>query len=105
MHSNMGAESHKYEENLAVDGDLVVPAGSKTKPLRDKRAKFVRLAESRTSTAIRAIRVIGKLGNRAHYDYSEADVKKITQALSREIEDLRVRMTSKGPKSQIEFKL
>lgn len=93
------------EEKLAVDGDLVVPVGAKANPMRDKRAKFVRLAESRTSAAIRAIRVIGKLGNRAHYDFSEADVKKITQALSREIEDLRVRMTSKGPKSQIEFKL
>lgn len=88
-----------------MDGDLVVPVGSKANALRDKRAKFVRLAESRTSAAIRAIRVIGKLGNRAHYDFSEADVKKITQALSREIEDLRIKMTSNSPKSQIEFKL
>ena len=72
---------------------------------RDKRAKFVELAESRTGAAIRAIRVIGKLGNKAHYDFNEADVKKITQALSREIEELKVRMTSKGTKSQVDFKL
>lgn len=72
---------------------------------RDRRAKFIELAESRTSAAIRAIRVIGKLGNKAHYEFSEADVKKIMQALSREIDELKVRMTSKGTKAQVEFKL
>lgn len=75
------------------------------KNARDKRAKFVELAERRTSAAIRAIRVIGNLGNKAHYDFNEADVRKITQALSQEIEELRVRMTSKARKSEVEFKL
>ena len=42
-----------------------------------KREKFVQLAESRTANAMRAIRVIGKLGNKSHDDYSETDVKKI----------------------------
>jgi hypothetical protein len=37
---------------------------SETTPKKgDKRANFVRLAESRTRNAIRAIRVIGKLSN------------------------------------------
>jgi hypothetical protein len=72
---------------------------------RNKRAKFVALAESRTVNAIRAIRVIGKLGNRSHYEYSEVDVKRIAQALSREIESLKARLTQKGGKNEIEFKL
>lgn len=72
---------------------------------RDKRAKFVTLAESRTMNAIRAIRVIGKLGNRSAYDYSEADVKKIVGALTKEIEQLRNRMSSTGTKEVVEFKL
>lgn len=86
-----------------MDGisDVANPA----KNARDKRAKFVELAERRTSAAIRAIRVIGKLGNKAHYDFNEADVRKITQALSQEIEELKVRMTSKARKSEVEFKL
>ena len=61
-----------------------------------KREKFVRLAESRTVNAIKAIRVIGKLGNKSAYDFSEADVKKIVTALSREIEALKTRMMSTG---------
>ncbi len=72
---------------------------------RDKRAKFVQLAESRTINAIRAIRVIGKLGNRSHYEYSEADIKKIVQVLSKEIDLLKSRLTDKGGKSEVEFKL
>ena len=71
----------------------------------EKRQKFVQLAESRTVNAIRAIRVIGKLGNKSHYQYDEADVKKITSALSREIDALKARMTDQGGKAEVEFKL
>jgi hypothetical protein len=71
----------------------------------NKREKFVRLAESRTINAIKAIRVIGKLGNRSAYEFNEADVRKIVAALNREIEALKVRMTSTGSKENIDFKL
>jgi hypothetical protein len=74
-------------------------------PTHDKRAKFVELAQSRTVNAIRAIRVIGKLGNKSHYEYSDADVKRIIQALSREVDLLKSRLTEKGGKNEIEFKL
>ncbi len=72
---------------------------------RSKREKFVTLAESRTVNAIRAIRVIGKLGNKSHYEYSDADVKKIISALSKEIDSLKARLTAKGRKTEVEFKL
>jgi hypothetical protein len=72
---------------------------------RDKRAKFVLLAQRRTTNAIRAIRVIGKLGNRSAYEYDEDDVKKIASALSKEIEALRARMLSRGSKEAVDFKL
>jgi len=65
----------------------------------------VRLAEKRTVNAIRTIRVIGKLGNKAHYEYDERDVKKVVAALNREIEALKVRMTRPGSQEAIEFKL
>jgi hypothetical protein len=74
-------------------------------PARNKRAKFVELAQSRTTNAIRAIRVIGKLGNRAAYEYDESDVKKIVGALTKEIEVLRARMLTRGSKQTVEFKL
>lgn len=71
----------------------------------EKREKFKQLAESRTSNAIRAIRVIGKLGNKSHYDYTEQDVKKIVTALNREIEALKVRMGEKAGREEVGFKL
>ena len=83
-------------------------ASAKTKSIprvSDKRAKFVDLAQKRTINAIKAIRVIGKLGNKSHYDYAEADVSKITRALQKEIDSLKVRMTSKGTRESVEFEL
>lgn len=71
----------------------------------EKREKFVRLAESRTVNAIKAIRVIGKLGNKSAYEYDDADVRKIVAALNREIDALKARMNSTGAKETIEFKL
>jgi hypothetical protein len=82
---------------------IVEEAGPQTK--RDRRKKFVQLAEKRTVNAIKAIRVIAKLGNKAHYDYDEKDVKKIALALTKEIEALKSKMISKGNHETIGFKL
>jgi hypothetical protein len=71
----------------------------------DKRANFVRLAESRTRNAIRAIRVIGKLSNKKAYNYDEADVGKIVRALTKEVDTLRARMTHTSSKDTIDFSL
>lgn len=71
----------------------------------EKREKFVQLAESRTVNAIKAIRVIGKLGNKSHYQYDDADVKKIVSVLTKEIEALKARMTEQGGRVTVEFKL
>ena len=70
-----------------------------------KREKFVELAQKRTKNAIKAIRVIGKLGNRAAYEYSDTDVAKIVKALNDEIEALKSRMKRSGRPDTIEFKL
>jgi hypothetical protein len=70
-----------------------------------KRDKFVEFAERRTVNAIKAIRVIGKLGNRAAYEYTDADVAKIVKALNDEIEQLKVRMKSSGRADSVDFKL
>ena len=70
-----------------------------------RREKFVELAESRTRNAIKAIRTIAKLGNRNAYEYTEADVKRIAGALSKEIDALRTRMLSTGGKEAVDFRL
>ena len=79
--------------------------GRGPKSKAEKRDKFVELAESRTINAIKAIRVIGKLGNRSAYEYSEADVKKIASALAREIDALKARMLQSGSKESVDFTL
>jgi hypothetical protein len=73
--------------------------------MTERRDKFVSLAESRTRNAVKAIRVIAKLGNKNAYEYTEADVKKIANALAKEIESLRTRMLSTGGKDVVDFKL
>jgi len=70
-----------------------------------KRDKFVELAQKRTVNAIKAIRVIGKLGNRSAYAYDDADVRKIVKALNDEIETLKSRMKSTARSDGVDFKL
>ena len=70
-----------------------------------KRNRFIRLAEGRTSNAIQAIRTIGKLGNKAQYEFDETDVKKIAGALLKEIDALKARMGDRGGKEVVGFKL
>jgi len=71
----------------------------------NRRDKFVELANSRTRTAIKAIRIIGKLGNKNAYDYSPEDVKKIASALTKEIEAMKARMSHSGGKDVVDFEL
>jgi ribosomal protein L7/L12 len=72
---------------------------------RNKREKFVALAESRTVNAIKAIRVISKLGNKSAYDFTEADVNKIAKALTKEIDAMKARMLSTKTKEDVDFNL
>lgn len=70
-----------------------------------KRDRFVRLAEGRTSNAIRAIRTIAKLGNKAQYEFDESDIRKIAAALTKEVDAMKARMGDRGAKDNVEFKL
>jgi len=72
---------------------------------RNKREKFVALAESRTVNAIKAIRIIAKLGNKSAYDFTEADVNKIVKALTKEVEAMKTRMLSSRVKEDVDFNL
>jgi ribosomal protein L7/L12 len=70
-----------------------------------KRQKFVEFAESRTINAIKAIRIIAKLGNKNAYEFDDSDVQKIVRALNKEIDALKARMSSSGTKENVDFKL
>ncbi|NNH66631.1 hypothetical protein [Rhizobium laguerreae] len=60
----------------------------------DKRANFVRLAEGRTQAALDAIRKLGNLSNRRAYEFTDADIRKISKALKEAVTDLERRFGS-----------
>jgi ABC-type Fe3+-hydroxamate transport system substrate-binding protein len=72
---------------------------------RDKRAKFVELAQSRVNKAISQIRLIGNLANRANYDFDDADAKKIIRALQKEVEALKAKFGDDAGASNSDFRL
>lgn len=54
-------------------------------PREEDRAKFVKLASTRVSRALKDIQLIGNLANRSNYDYTDEDITKIFKALNEEI--------------------
>lgn len=84
--------------------DNISPSETK-KNVKDRREKFIKLAETRTINAIKAIRIIGKLGNPNAYVYSEDDVRKITKALNTEVEAMKNRLSTTKSSNGVNFKL
>lgn len=58
--------------------------------VRDKRERFISLAETRTEKAMRAIRLLENLANRANYDFESSELDQIVRALEGEIKNLKV---------------
>jgi arginine repressor len=79
--------------------------GSSYEIVSKNRERFVRLAESRVTKAIRALRLVGNLSNKNNYSYTAEDAQKITSALERELRDLRRRFDDHGPHDQVRFRL
>lgn len=74
--------------------------------MRDRREKFVELAEKRVGKAIDMLRLIGNLSNSSNYEFDEEDVSKILGALDSEMRRLRSRFQSGLSKGQpAKFKL
>lgn len=72
---------------------------------RDKRSKFVELAEARVNRAIKDIRLIGNLANRGAYSYEDEDVKKIFRALQKELDAAKARFSGDSGGKDNEFTL
>ncbi len=73
--------------------------------MRDKRKKFVELAEARVTRAITQIRLIGNLSNRSAYEFNDDDVRKIFKALQKEIDTAKSRFGGEGSSRDGEFRL
>ncbi len=72
---------------------------------RDKRAKFVELAQNRVNKALTQIRLVGNLANRANYEFDEEDGRKIVRALQKEVEAVKAKFSDSSGAQGPEFKL
>ncbi|MGD9883058.1 MAG: hypothetical protein AB7U95_23385 [Reyranella sp.] len=70
-----------------------------------KRSRFVRLAEKRVAKAIKTIRAIGALSDRARYEYSERDAEKIVLAFETEVSDMKTRFGDEAARKGTTFSL
>ena len=69
------------------------------------RERFVRLAESRVTRAIKDLRLIGNLANRSNYSYEKEDVEKMIGALEGELKTLGRRFENTDAQREMTFKL
>lgn len=72
---------------------------------RDKRTKFVELAEKRVNRLLRDIRLIGNLSNRSNYKYTPEDIRKIFGAIENEVRTTKHRFESGASGVEPTFKL
>jgi hypothetical protein len=72
---------------------------------RDRRERFVALAEARTARALGTIRLLGNLSNRSNYEYTEADVAQIIRALEHEVKAVKARFADASTGRDQTFRL
>ena len=73
--------------------------------MRDKRAKFKNLAESRVNRAIKDLRLIGNLSNKSAYAFEDDDIRKIFRVLHKELEDAKGRFGGARDAKEEDFRL
>lgn len=61
-----------------------------------KREKFIRLAEARTNSIIKVIRLLSNLSNNSAYLYTEKDIKEIFNSIDKELKQARSKFEDKG---------
>lgn len=69
------------------------------------RERFKVLAEKRVNRALKDLSLIGNLGNKSNYSYTEDDVKKILKALRDGVEEVRQKFELQGSKAKEGFTL
>ena len=60
-----------------------------------KRDRFQRLAERRVSRCIQSMRLVGNLGNKSVYEYTESEQKQLIAVLEAELRNLKSKFRSR----------
>ncbi|MCK4540444.1 hypothetical protein KAU09_04810 [Candidatus Parcubacteria bacterium] len=72
--------------------------------MSNKREKFKKLAETRTSEVLRRIKILGNLANKSAYEYDEKDINKIFSAIENTTREMKSKFKV-SKKNNYEFKL
>ena len=62
---------------------------NKEKNKIDKRDRFKRLAEYRTNTVLKRLKVLGNCANRSAYNYTEEDIDKIFSVIEKSVKEVK----------------
>jgi hypothetical protein len=72
---------------------------------RDRRERFVGLANSRVTAAIKQIRLVGNLANKKNYEYTSDEARKIVRALQRELDELKSKFKGEPSSDSVIFSI
>lgn len=73
--------------------------------MRNKRTKFVELAEARVNRALKQLELIGNLANKSNYDYDKSDYKKIFRVIDEEVKSMKRKFIDADEGNRTKFKL
>lgn len=66
----------------------------------DKKANFIRIAESRTNRIIECLNLLGNLSNSSYYEYTSEQIDAIFFAIEEELASQKARFAAKEPKKK-----
>jgi hypothetical protein len=72
---------------------------------RDPKVKFIELANKRVNKAIKDLRLVGNLSNKANYSYDDAQAKKIVKVLQKELDSIRAKFSGSDEVDDDSFRL
>lgn len=71
----------------------------------NKRERFVRIVEARTNKILSMIELLGNCSNKANYDYTEEDVKKIFSAIEKSVKEAKAKFNGSDVTKEDRFTL
>ncbi len=80
------------------------PSTEKPSRPRDKRERFLDMAEKRTRVVLKKLQVLGNCANRQSYEYTSEDVDRIFSAIDEQLSRVRSKFEQDKGKT-IDFKL
>lgn len=93
---------YKYLTSIVKPGKIYSKGGRVM--IIDKKANFIRIAESRTNKIIELIHLLGNLSNTSYYEYTPEQINTIFSAIQKELDTQRSQFIIKENKKK-KFKL